>query len=520
MTDELIFREEDAGRTNKTQNTQPAHTWKIIIADDEPAVHDITVLALNDIEYDQRKLQFLHAYSGSKAVELLRNNPDTALLLLDVVMETDDAGLKVVERVRNELGNKFVRIILRTGQPGQAPEHRVIQQYDINDYKEKTELTSKKLFTTVITALRSYHDIMRLDYNRRGLEKILSATSNVFRLQSMEQLTSGVLMQVMSIIGMDEDAFFSHASGLVSLTPDKKTEVTPVSDMLVISATGRFESNINQPISQALDATILQQIETARSNKKNLYSHDSCVVYLHHDSLIYIDGHRHLGELEKKLLDIFCANISVAFENIELNDEILDTQKEIIFTLGSTTEFRCRETGNHIVRVSELSKKLAQLIGLADDEAELIKLAAPMHDVGKIGIPDTILLKPGKLTVDEYEVMKTHTTIGYELLKTSTRPIFKAAAIIAYEHQERWDGSGYPRGLAGDKIHIYGRIIALVDVFDALASKRCYKESWTSEDIRQHFIEMRGKYYDPQLVDLLLQNFDGFIKLREQFGDA
>lgn len=520
MTDELLFREEKKGSPQNLPTTQPDHVWKIIIADDEPAVHDITLLALSDIEYDQRKLKFLHAYSGSKAVDLLRKNPDTALLLLDVVMETDDAGLKVVKRVREELGNRFVRIILRTGQPGQAPEHRVIQQYDINDYKEKTELTSKKLFTTVITALRSYHDIMRLEYNRRGLEKILKATSNVFRLQSMEQLTSGVLMQVMSIIGMDEDAFFSHASGFVSLTPGKKNEATPVSDMLVISATGRFESNINQPVSRVLDPDILQQIEAARNNKKNIYSHDSCVVYLHQDSLIYIDGQLQLGELEQKLLDIFCANISVAFENVELNDEILDTQKEIIFTLGSTTEFRCRETGNHIVRVSELSKKLAQLTGLADDEAELIKLAAPMHDVGKIGIPDNILLKPGKLTVDEYEVMKTHTTIGYELLKTSTRPIFQAAAIIAYEHQERWDGSGYPRGLTGDNIHIYGRIIALVDVFDALASKRCYKESWAQEDIRQHFIEMRGKHYDPQLVDLLLQHFEAFVALREQFGDA
>lgn len=520
MTDEFRFKDEFAANSTNPPSAHARNAWKIIIADDEPAVHDITLLALSGIEYDNRKLEFLHAHTGAETLQLLRKHPDTALLLLDVVMETDDAGLKTVERIRNQLENKFVRIILRTGQPGQAPEHRVIQQYDINDYKEKTELTSKKLFTTVISALRSYHDIMRLEYNRRGLEKILNATSNVFRLQSMEQLTSGVLMQVMSIIGMDEAAFFSHASGLVSLIPGKKYPPTPVSEMLVISATGRFESKINLPISQVLDANILQQIEIARRSKKNIYSHDSCVVYLHQDSFIYIDGYRQLGELEQKLLDIFCANISVAFENVELNDEILDTQKEIIFTLGSITEFRCRETGNHIVRVSELSKKLAKLIGLSDDEAELIKLAAPMHDVGKIGIPDTILLKPGKLTTEEYEVMKTHTTIGYELLKTSTRPIFQAAAIIAHQHQERWNGSGYPRGLAGDNIHIYGRIIALVDVFDALASKRCYKESWNVNDIHQHFVEMRGKYYDPMLVDILLGHFDAFVDLRAAFGDA
>lgn len=514
--DDFEFLEEDAG----SEEQKSTEKWKVLISDDESSIHDISVLALKDIEYDNRKLEFLHAYSAEETISILKQHPDTALLLLDVVMESDSAGLDAVERIRNELGNTFVRIILRTGQPGQAPEHEVIQKYDINDYKEKTELTAKKLFTTVISALRSYHDIMRLERSRKGLEKIINATSDVFRLQSMEQLVSGVLMQVMSIIGIDEDAFYSHASGFISLNQDHtKKKDTSTSNMRIISGTGRFEDKINQPVTNIVDQKILDQIEQARLNKKNIYSDESCIVYLKNDSLIYIDGYKHIGELEQKLMDIFCANITVAFENVELNDEILNTQKEIIFTLGSTTEFRSKETGNHIVRVSELSKKLALLAGLPKEDAELIKLASPLHDVGKIGIPDNILLKNDSLSDEEYEVMKTHTTIGYELLKSSTRPIFQAAAQIAYEHQERWNGTGYPRGLAKEDIHIFSRIISIVDVFDALASKRCYKDSWSKENIIEFFQKERNEQFDPALVDLFLEHFEEFLEIRSQFED-
>jgi response regulator RpfG family c-di-GMP phosphodiesterase len=512
--DDFEFMEEDTGNNSKVSAPHKG-SWKVLISDDEPSIHDISVLALKDIHYDERPLEFLHAYSAEETIKVLKQNPDTALVLLDVVMETDSAGLDAVDRIRNELGNTFVRIILRTGQPGQAPEHDVIQRYDINDYKEKTELTAKKLFTTVISSLRSYHDIMRLERSRKGLEKIINATSDIFRLQSMEQLVSGVLMQVMSILGIDEDAFYSHASGFIS----SNSENTPTNSMVVISGTGRFERKINQPVTNIVEAQIIQQIEQAKLDKKNIYTNESCIVYLKKDSLIYIDGHKKLGDLEQKLLDIFCANISVAFENVELNDEILDTQKEIIFTLGSTTEFRSKETGNHIVRVSELSKKLAELAGLSDEESELLKLASPMHDVGKIGIPDDILLKPDQLTDDEYEIMKTHTTIGFDLLKSSTRPIFKTAALIAHEHQERWNGSGYPRGLSGEDIHIFGRIISIVDVFDALSSKRCYKDSWNKQDIIDYFKQERNKQFDPKLVDFFLDNFDEFVEIRNQFED-
>ncbi len=203
----------------------------------------------------------------------------------------------------------------------------------------------------------------------------------------------------------------------------------------------------------------------------------------------------------------------------ELNHEIEETQMEIINTMGMIGESRSRETGNHVKRVAAYSKLLALKYGLSEKEAELLAIASPMHDIGKVGIPDEILHKPGKLTQDEFEIMKRHAEIGYEMLRHSERPILKAAAIVAYEHHEKFDGSGYPRGLKGGEIHIFGRITAVADVFDALGSDRCYKKAWPLEKIVALFKEERGRHFDPVLVDLLLDNLDEFIVIRDRYRD-
>lgn len=199
--------------------------------------------------------------------------------------------------------------------------------------------------------------------------------------------------------------------------------------------------------------------------------------------------------------------------------DIIDTQKEVVFTMGSIAETRSKETGFHVKRVAEYSYILATLSGMAQEEAELLKLSSPMHDIGKVGIPDSILNKPGKLTFDEFEVMKRHSTLGYEMLKTSSREILKTSAIVAYQHHEKWDGTGYPRGLKGDETHIYGRITAICDVFDALGSDRCYKKAWELDKILDFFQEEKGKQFDPTLVELFLANLNQFLEIRDIFKD-
>ena len=203
-----------------------------------------------------------------------------------------------------------------------------------------------------------------------------------------------------------------------------------------------------------------------------------------------------------------------------LEKEIEDTQREVVFTMGAIGESRSKETGNHVRRVSEYSKLLAIYAGVDIKNAELLKQASPMHDIGKVAIPDNILNKPARHTFNEFEIMKTHATIGYEMLKHSQRPLLQMAAIVAYEHHEKWDGSGYPRGLKGEDINIYGRITAIADVFDALGSNRAYKEAWDDEKIFDLFKEEKGKQFDPILVDLFFNNIDEFLIIREKFKDT
>lgn len=203
----------------------------------------------------------------------------------------------------------------------------------------------------------------------------------------------------------------------------------------------------------------------------------------------------------------------------ELNEEITETQREILWTLSEVVENRSRETAFHVVRVGEYARLLSRGYGLSSEEVEIITAAAPMHDVGKIAIPDAILSKPGQLTDDEREHMKRHTTVGKEILGSSQRPLLRAASIIAHEHHERWDGKGYPQGISGDDISLSGRIVSLCDVFDALYTKRVYKEAWPLERVLDLFRAESGKAFEPRLVEIFFERIDDILVVTERFAD-
>lgn len=200
---------------------------------------------------------------------------------------------------------------------------------------------------------------------------------------------------------------------------------------------------------------------------------------------------------------------------VNLNDEIISTQKEIINKIGEIVEHRSQETGFHVRKVAEYSKELALLAGLSEEDANLLYAASPMHDIGKVGIPDNILLKPGPLSDEEWMIMKSHPEVGYNILKDSNRPILKAAAIISHTHHEKWDGSGYPNALSGEDIHIFGRITAIADVFDALGSNRVYKKAWELNKILDFFHREKSKHFDPLLAEIFLHNIDSILKIRD-----
>ncbi len=217
---------------------------------------------------------------------------------------------------------------------------------------------------------------------------------------------------------------------------------------------------------------------------------------------------------------IIVGTITDISESKKLEAEIIETQKDVVFTMGSIGETRSKETGQHVKRVAEYSKLLYLLTGVKKKDAELLKMASPMHDIGKVGIPDNILNKPGKLTPGEWAIMQTHSEMGYNMLKNSNREILKLAATVALSHHEKYDGSGYPKGLAAHKIPMVGRITALADVFDALGSDRCYKTAWDLERILTYIKEERAKHFDPQLVDLFIEHLEEFLEIRDKYKDS
>ena len=199
--------------------------------------------------------------------------------------------------------------------------------------------------------------------------------------------------------------------------------------------------------------------------------------------------------------------------------ELEETRKEAILRLGRAAEYRDNETGMHVIRMSRLSAKLAKKIGLSDDECQLILQASPMHDVGKIGIPDEILLKPGKLNKDEWAIMKKHPEIGAEILSGSHSAVMKMAESIALTHQERWDGSGYPNNLKGEEIPLAGRIVAICDVFDALTSKRYYKEAFSMEKSMEIIEQSSGKDFESRLVEAFKKALPEMIRIAKELPD-
>ncbi len=507
-----MFAKEDPSSIATAAST--AACWRVLLVDDEPDVHTITKLALSRFELDGRGLEFLHAYSGAEARAFLQSEPDIALAIVDVVMENETAGLELARWMRQDLNNHFTRIVLRTGQPGQAPEEKVIVEYDINDYKEKTELDRKKLFTTVFSALRAYRDIMQIDEQRReqerfriGLETVIGASARMLEQRSMRDFASGLLQQVASLLHLEDRGVLVRLSAL-----HEKSRYE------VLASVGDCVDEHGEIVPDIVRA--LQRAEHARQHVVL----DGCFVgYFPSQhvtaTLLYLNGVSAVDDLDMRLINIFSTHVALAFENLLLNKDIYDTQAELIHKLGDVVESRSDEAGNHVRRMSEVSYFLCRALGLDEAESELVRRAAPMHDIGKVAIPDEILLNPGKLDAAQWQVMRQHPTIGYDILKGSGRPILEAAATIAHQHHEKYDGSGYPQGLSGDNIHRHARIVAVADVFDALTHARCYKPAWPLEEVTDYMRKGAGSHLDPEIVDLLFANIDAVLAVNARFPE-
>jgi signal transduction histidine kinase/DNA-binding NarL/FixJ family response regulator len=310
--DDLVqFLDDGDGEPRADQSRR----WKIAIIDDEPAVHEGTRYALGDYQLNGQGLEILSAYSAVEGRQLMRSHPDVAVVLLDVIMESDTAGLDLVEFIRGELKNDTVRIILRTGQPGQAPERRVIVDYDINDYKAKTELTADKLFTALTAALRGYQQLERMVETRRGLEIIIEAASTLFDFKSMQRLAEGVLTQIASLLNVD-------CAGILVLREPQSSHET----FSVLAGSGCYSRFIGTDVSQMIEHDLRQLVEEAFVRRRHEFSARRSVLYIKtlsgSEVVVVLEAARHLSETDRTLVEIFCSRLSIAFDNVILYEQL------------------------------------------------------------------------------------------------------------------------------------------------------------------------------------------------------
>ncbi|HVI51252.1 MAG TPA: DUF3369 domain-containing protein [Candidatus Sulfotelmatobacter sp.] len=316
--DDLLFGDdEDEAQGSAPQAVDYLDPWTILVVDDDPQIHDMTRLLLKKFVFQGRGAELLSAYSAAEARKVLEQRTDVAVILLDVVMESEDAGLQLVRVIRGEMGNKRSRIVLRTGQPGQAPERDVIVNYDINDYKSKTELTAQKLFTTMVASLRSYQDIVAIERNRIGLEKILNASSSLFDKRSMREFVEGAIIQL--------EALLRGKEGSV-LCCQVKDGFANRDEIIILAATRGFSTHVGHPLRSCLPDEICAEIEDAFKTQRNIFAQDRCIlVFRTHDhgaNVFFLRRPEPFTADERTLLEVFCSKVAIGFDNVCLYEDL------------------------------------------------------------------------------------------------------------------------------------------------------------------------------------------------------
>ncbi len=353
--DDVLHLIEDTETAASVASTGPS--WTIAVIDDDFAVHEGTRFALSDYSLNGQPLRILSAYSAAEGRKLMADNPDIAAVLLDVIMETDDAGLDLVEYIRNELRNETVRIILRTGQPGQAPERRVIVDYDINDYKAKTELTADKLFTSLTAALRSYQQLERMVQTRRGLEIIIDAASTLYDFKSMQRLAEGVLTQIASLLNVD-------CAGILVLRDDG----TPGDGFSVLAGSGCYSRYmLGETSAPSMDGDLRLMVEDAFRRRAHEFADQRTVLYVQTGSgrelVVLLQAPRPLSETDRSLVQIFGSRLSIAFDNVILYQQLHAANTQLEDRVAQRT--RALTTANN--RLSAQWLRLQRAIGFKNE---------------------------------------------------------------------------------------------------------------------------------------------------------
>jgi|GEM_PF-43570 len=497
-------------------------SWRVLVVDDEPDVHAITRMVLSGVTYKGRAVELLSAYSSAEALSVLEQETDIAVVLLDVVMETSDAGLRCVEAIRDRLGNRLVRIVLRTGQPGQVPEREIILRYDVSDYKAKSELSASRLHVCLISAIRWFDDLVAAEQNRQllkhyttGLEAALARLAPVLGKTYAHAYAGAMLEGLVHVLRLPVVGLVcTHAEVPVG---QRQT----AGEMRVLAANGRFAGEINRPVRDCAHKVATLAINATLGGRRGQAIDDWFTVYLRtpagRELVVFAEAGRGLTQIEMTLAEVYCGTATAGLDSVYGQERMRRAGKAMVVALADLAERSEGRVGRKVLRIGRLTDEIARALSRAGHYREELQplmrnqvgVASILHDVGKVTVPEHILAKPGRLDAAEWEAVKHHSRAGGSILDRARRAVRGSAQIdlgaeIARHHHERFDGSGYPDGLAGTKIPLAARIVAVADVFDALTSERPYKQAWPEEEAIAVIRDGAGSAFDPLVVEAFL----------------
>ncbi len=507
----------------------PVKKEKILIVDDELIIRELLQDLLTEEGFSVET-----APDGETALNIIRETGEIAVLFTDIMMPKMD-GITLIHKAK-EINPGIVPIIM-TGYATIETARAAVKEGAYDYVLKPFNITEIK---TVVNNALERNRLIQENTRLKEITELFKISENISSIRDEEQLFKFILNAALehtqatrgSILEVIDSGKYLKVVASVGLPLELNGKVFPVNPKTISGIVVRnIEPLLIEDINQnpelknyliGLKNTSFISVPLQRKKSDFMEAHPLVVSEQDIIAIINVteksDG-GNFTETDLKVLKIIANHGASAIENARLIREIDSTQREIVFTLGEIVETRSRETGSHVKRVAEYSKLLALKIGLSIREAEILRLASPLHDVGKVGIPDAILNKPGPLTPGEFEIIKTHTTIGHEMLSKAKGVVLQSAATIALEHHERFDGNGYPKGKKGKDIHIFGRIVGIADVFDALGVERVYKRAWTLEEIKEYFAEQRGKQFDPDLVDVFFSNIEEVLQIRDKFPE-
>lgn len=487
---ELLFSSELTDTLKHKSEHLTQSTWKVLIVDDEDFVHQVTRSVLENVEIDSRTVELISAYSGKEALEMLHLHDDIAVIFLDVVMETDNAGLQICKDIREKLNNEMVQIILRTGQPGANPEHETVLKYKINDYKDKTELSAQKLFTCLVSALRSYQDLVKVKQNKIGLDKIIIATQQLSKAPSIPLFMDGVLSQLITVIDYCERSFVFEVA---THTPDNASQ-----QVRLMSSFG-WENN--EHTSEYIEH-LQQRVVINRKQYQPLLQEKeyACDFYFGKDLqyVLYLEAGRNINNLDLELLQILSTNIQSALENLYRYQQTFKAQNQTILQLTQLIASQDQLQSERIASIALISYQLALDCGLNEQNAEKIRGALTLFHGD---------FRPDLLSQTS-SMDKPQSNDGCPLEQLAL------LVVLAQKVDECYDGRG-AKGLAGDEIEIEVRIVALARVFYGAISQ--FKQSNNVlERTETLLMAQAGKQVDPNMVSRLLQESDKYLAIMTQ----